>query len=114
MPKIRLREWQEDARKKWIEAGHRGIVAVVTGGGKTVFALACVEHLRPQTVLVVVPTVALLDQWWEEAANYFNVPLEDIHVVSGPRGMKTGTMNLAVLNTAAELPARGRSHKCML
>jgi superfamily II DNA or RNA helicase len=64
--------------------------------------------------LVVVPTVALLDQWWEEAASYFNVPLEDIHVVSGPRGMRTGTINLAVLNTAAELPARGRSHKCML
>ena|SRR5882672_5579720 len=114
MQRVRLRVWQEEAITKWSEAGHRGIVAVVTGGGKTVFALACVERLRPQTVLVVVPTVALLDQWWEEAASFFNVPLDDIHVVSGPRGMKTGTINLAVLNTAAELPARGRSHKCML
>lgn len=114
MHRVRLRGWQEEAAAKWIEAGRRGIVAVVTGGGKTVFALACVERIRPQTVLVVIPTVALLDQWWEEAANYFNVPLEDIHVVSGTRGMKTGTINLAVLNTAAELPARGRSHKCML
>lgn len=114
MHRLRLRGWQEQATAKWIAAGHRGIVAVVTGGGKTVFALACVERLRPQTVLVVIPTVALLDQWWEEAANYFNVPFEDIHVVSGARGMKTGTINLAVLNTAAELPERGRSHKCML
>jgi superfamily II DNA or RNA helicase len=114
MQRVRLRAWQEEAITAWIEAGHRGIVAVVTGGGKTVFALACVERLRPQTVLVVVPTVALLDQWWEEAASYFNVPLEDIHVVSGIRGMKTGTINLAVLNTAADLPVRGRTHKCML
>jgi superfamily II DNA or RNA helicase len=114
MARVRLRAWQEEATTTWIDAGHRGIVAVVTGGGKTVFALACVERLRPQTVMVVVPTVALLDQWWEEAASYFNVPLEDIHVVSGTRGMKTGTINLAVLNTAAELPARGRTHKCML
>jgi len=114
MQQVRLRAWQEEAITKWIDAGHRGIVAVVTGGGKTVFALACVERLRPQTVLVVIPTVALLDQWWEEAASYFNVPLEDIHVVSGTRGMRTGTINLAVLNTAAELPTRGRAHKCML
>jgi superfamily II DNA or RNA helicase len=114
MPRVHLRAWQEEAIAKWIATDHRGIVAVVTGGGKTVFALACVERLRPQTVLVVVPTVALLDQWWEEAANYFNVPLEDIHVVSGPRRMKTGTINLAVLNTAAELQVRGHSHKCML
>jgi len=114
MPRVHLRAWQDEAIAKWIAAGHRGIVAVVTGGGKTVFALACVERLRPQTVLVVVPTIALLDQWWEEAANYFNLPLEDIHVVSGSRGMKTGTINLAILNTAAELQARGHSHKCML
>jgi superfamily II DNA or RNA helicase len=114
MQRIHLRAWQQEATSKWVRAGHRGIVAVVTGGGKTIFALACVQRLRPQTVLVVVPTVALLDQWWEESASFFGLPLEDIHVVSGNGGMKTGTINLAVLNTAADLQARGRAHKCML
>jgi superfamily II DNA or RNA helicase len=62
----------------------------------------------------VVPTTALLDQWWEEAASHFNLPLEDINIVTGARGLKAGTINLAVLNTAAELPKRKYLPDCFL
>jgi superfamily II DNA or RNA helicase len=98
-----LRKWQKLALARWIEAGHRGIVSVVTGGGKTVFALACVRDFRPDTTLVVVPTVALLDQWWEEICSFFSLELDEVHVVSGRGHIRRGTVNIAVLNTASKL-----------
>jgi superfamily II DNA or RNA helicase len=109
-----LRDWQKTALNLWQEANHRGIVEVVTGGGKTVFALACVKELGPDTTMVVVPTLALLDQWWEEAAAFFNIPLDDIHIVTSSGRMRKGTINIAVLNSAAKLAAEGRAKKCFL
>lgn len=96
-----LRKWQQLALGEWMRAGNRGIASVVTGGGKTIFALACAEAIQPVTTLVVVPTQALLDQWWEEVASYFNLSLDEVHVVTGRRKIRSGTFNLAVLNTAS-------------
>jgi superfamily II DNA or RNA helicase len=71
---VELRAWQRDALELWSEQ-RRGIVAVVTGGGKTVFALAAAKLTlseRPALrVMVLVPTVALQDQWLEEIDQYF-------------------------------------------
>ncbi len=99
--------------KRWIANDHRGIISVVTGGGKTIFAISCVAQLRPDTTLIVVPTAALLEQWWEEAAFYFGIQLEEINVVRSSGRIKTGS-NLAVINTASELPAAGRWGKLLL
>lgn len=114
MPILPPRAWQIEAMRRWVAADHRGIISVVTGGGKTVFALSCVAELRPDTTLVVVPTAALLDQWWEEAAFYFSISLEEIHIVRGGGRLKTGSINLAVINTASELPTTGRWGKLFL
>src|SRR5215213_1340046 len=100
---IDLRDWQKLALGRWANAGHRGIVSVVTGGGKTVFALACMRELRAETVLVVVPTIALLDQWWEEVCSFFGLELDEVHILSARRRIRRGTINIAVLNTAAKL-----------
>jgi superfamily II DNA or RNA helicase len=112
--KLCLREWQKAALARWVAEGHRGIVAVVTGGGKTVFALSCIERIQPDTTLVVVPTTALLDQWWEEAANYFDLSLDEVNVITGNKRIKSGTINISVLNTAAKLQAEGRARPCFL
>lgn len=93
---------------RWREHHHRGIVSVVTGGGKTVFALSCIAELRPDTTLIVVPTAALLEQWWDEAASYFDIPLDAINVITGRSRIKMGSINLAVINTASGLPLEGR------
>ncbi len=114
MPKLSLRDWQREAMVRWHAADHRGIVSVVTGGGKTVFALSCIDQLQPDTSVVVVPTVALLDQWWSEAAAFFDLDLDEVHVVRGNGHIRTGTINLAVLNTASKLVERGRAPKCFL
>jgi superfamily II DNA or RNA helicase len=91
-----------------------GIIEVVTGGGKTVFALACVGEAKADTTLIVVPTTALLDQWWEEAANFFGLRLDDIHIISGAQRMRSGTINIAVLNTASKLASANRTTPCFL
>lgn len=61
------REWQRRAFHAWTEHEHRGVVSVVTGAGKTRFAEICISdflHRRPRgRVIIVVPTVALVDQW---------------------------------------------------
>lgn len=114
MPKLTPRGWQSTALAAWERADHRGIVSVVTGGGKTVFALSCIERLRPQATLIVVPTAALLEQWWEEAASYFDLNLDEVNIVSGSLRFKLGTINIAVLNTAAKLAAKMGEHECFL
>lgn len=114
MPKLNPRGWQVEALDLWERAGHRGIVSVVTGGGKTVFALSCIDRLKPIATLIVVPTAALLEQWWEEAANYFDLDLSEINIITGSLRFKLGTINIAVINTAAKLAERMKEHQCFL
>ena len=65
---MKLREWQETAFPLWWNR-KRGIVKVVTGGGKTVFAIHCLKQYlkenKNNSILIVVPSIALLDQWYE-------------------------------------------------
>lgn len=114
MPKLTPRGWQVEALAEWERADHRGIVSVVTGGGKTVFALSCIDRIKPIATLIVVPTAALLEQWWEEAASYFDLGLDEVNIVTGSLRFRVGTINIAVLNTAAKLAERIQEHKCFL
>ena len=65
---MKLRQWQEKAFPLWWTK-KRGIVKVVTGGGKTVFAIHCLtNYLKEQkdnSIFIIVPSIALLDQWYE-------------------------------------------------
>jgi superfamily II DNA or RNA helicase len=56
-----LRWYQEAALARWLE-GRRGVVALPTGAGKTLVALAAIARLGVAT-LCLVPTRVLLDQW---------------------------------------------------
>ena len=71
---MKLREWQEKAFPLWW-AKKRGIVKVVTGGGKTVFAIHCLtkylEEEKDNSIFIVVPSIALLDQWYEALQKTF-------------------------------------------
>lgn len=109
-----LRRWQREALEIWEANHYRGIVGAVTGGGKTIFALACIASRRPETALIVVPTVALLDQWWAEAASFFGLVLDDIHIVTGRGRLRPGAINIGVLNTAAKLASDSRCRELML
>ena len=114
MPKLTPRKWQIDALAAWEHANHRGIVSVVTGGGKTIFALSCVDQIKPLASLIVVPTTALLEQWWEESSSYFDLELDEINVIDGKLRFKLGAINIAVLNTAAKLAEKMDGPPCFL
>ena len=103
MPKLKPRNWQIEALAEWTKHANRGIVSVVTGGGKTVFALSCVDLVKPDATLIVVPTAALLEQWWEEATSYLDLAIDEVNIITGNGKVKAGTINIAVLNTAAKL-----------
>ncbi|MGN7132499.1 DEAD/DEAH box helicase [Rhodococcoides corynebacterioides] len=66
-----LRAWQKEAFEAWRAAGSRGIVEAVTGTGKTRVGVAAMLAARSmnQQVLVVVPTIDLLEQWFIEVKN---------------------------------------------
>ena len=55
-----LREWQKTALNLWIENKFHGIVEVATAGGKTFFALQCInEWLKDNPdgkVFIIVPS----------------------------------------------------------
>ncbi len=61
---ISLREYQEKALERWL-ADRRGCIVLPTGSGKTHVALAAINELSVAT-LIVVPTLALIDQWKEK------------------------------------------------
>jgi superfamily II DNA or RNA helicase len=56
-----LRWYQEAALARWLES-RRGVIALPTGAGKTLVALAAIARLGV-TALCLVPTRVLLDQW---------------------------------------------------
>ena len=97
--------WQEQAVERWEAEGDRGVVAVVTGGGKTYFALLAYQRLvarRPDArLVVVVPTIALLDQWAVTLVADLKVQPEDLALISGenPRG-QLRRISVIVINTA--------------
>ena len=72
---MKLREWQEKAFPLWW-AKKKGIIKVVTGGGKTFFAIHCLkkylEEDPSKSILIVVPSIALLDQWYESLSQEFS------------------------------------------
>jgi len=99
-----LRAWQSEALSKWGQAGGRGIVEVVTGGGKTRFALAATtKWLQDQhgdwTVLIIVPTSALQDQWYVNLTDDLGVQREQISVWPEERD-PSRKFHLMVINTA--------------
>lgn len=72
-----LMDHQFEAIKSWRNANRTGILKHATGSGKTITALNAIrEHLESgNPSLVIVPSVLLLSQWDEEAAQ----ELEDLN-----------------------------------
>lgn len=69
-----LRWYQEAALAHWRAAGSRGVVALPTGAGKTLVALAAIAELGVAT-LCLVPTRVLLDQWARALAASSDQPI---------------------------------------
>lgn len=67
----KLRPYQEEALEKWRSNGYTGIIALPTGAGKTVIAIAGIAELGVKT-LVVVYTKEQVKQWIEAIRHFTN------------------------------------------
>ena len=64
------RPYQVEAYEAWAKNGRQGVFAMATGTGKTVTSLNCAlqEYQKRENyqLLILVPTIALVEQWIEE------------------------------------------------
>lgn len=99
-----LRKWQREALQKW-QRNLRGIVKVVTGAGKTIFAEQCMRLFHDRhpygRSIIIVPTVALLDQWFVSLVEDLSVDESEIACFSGEgKATSLNRVNIFVINTA--------------
>ncbi len=67
---IVLRPYQEEALVKFKSADNKGILAMATGAGKTITALACASSIEDLDLIIIcVPTKDLVKQWMDELDN---------------------------------------------
>jgi superfamily II DNA or RNA helicase len=73
--RLELRDYQVEALNSWHKSGMRGTVVQTTGTGKTYLAIKIIgdELEKGGSVAVIVPTIALADQWRQRIADYLNV-----------------------------------------
>lgn len=102
-----------------MSAAYHGVVQVVTGGGKTTFAQLCMDALRRTEpdlrFTIIVPTQALLDQWYVALLEDLGLTESDIGLFSGRGKSNARLVNLMVVNTARTYaPRLAAAHPCML
>ena len=114
-----LRAWQVDAIKEWELSHHRGMIEVVTGGGKTRFALAATyrwltSNSVDSAVAIIVPTTALQDQWYVNLVSDLGVSPADICLWPERRD-PSRKFHVMVVNTARNRMSEiAKAHKSIL
>ena len=67
-------QYQKDAYQAWCNRNKRGVFAMATGTGKTITSLNCAleEYYNDgfYRLIILVPSLALVDQWEEEVTNF--------------------------------------------
>jgi len=106
-----LHPWQKEAVDAWVRGFESrpftGTLEIVTGGGKTLIALACAaraaEEKSELCLAVVVPTEALARQWRQNLLRYTTLQPEEVGLL-GAGGKATFAdfrAIVAVINTAS-------------
>jgi len=99
------REYQIQAYNNWVDNDYKGIFAMATGTGKTITSLNCVLSefkKNPQKiyhVLILVPTITLVEQWEREVKS-FN--FQEIYKISSKINWQNEVTTL--LSTAKRIP----------
>lgn len=105
--KFQAREWQKKALSMWENNSYRGIVRVATGGGKTIFSELCIlKFLAIKSngkVLIIVPTIALAEQWAVNLEEELSVQPAEINIIRGLKKLILKRFNIVVINTARKL-----------
>lgn len=70
---IELRPYQKEALEKWIENNYRGVIALPTGAGKSIVALATLTRVNTRTLIIAYTKEQVL-QWREFILKYTTIP----------------------------------------
>ena len=102
---VNLYDYQERAIEKWINNGYQGFFEMATGTGKTITALSCAVRLfsvlNSLVVIVIVPTLPLASQWYDEIMNFGFVDIVSANSKNSRWSMEIQQM----LNRARRKPA---------
>lgn len=99
------RPYQVDAYNNWVTNGYKGIFAMATGTGKTITSLNCVlsefksNINEPYHVIILVPTITLVNQWEKEVRS-FN--FQEVYKISSKVAWQNDVTTL--LSTAKRIP----------
>ena len=108
---VSLHSWQEKCRDTWFGKDNnncKGVAKVVTGAGKTILALSIAEKLQNELnpnlkLIIIVPTIVLLNQWYEVIEQHSNIPKQFIRRMGGGHKenlSNNGQILIAVINSA--------------
>ena len=103
--------WQEGCITRWKKKG-KGTVKVVTGGGKTLLRLRDPLEMDSRNtlldkelrVVIVVPTIVLMHQWYDTLIEHGNLPEQAIGRLGGgyDDGFENHRVLIAVLTSASK------------
>ncbi len=101
--KTSLRPYQEEALNKWLET-KRGIIALPTGAGKTIIAIAAITLLGVRT-LIVTFTKDQMFQWRDMFLKYTDITYDKIGLYYGDE-KRLGPITITTYQTAYRHVAR--------
>ena len=100
------RGWQLKAFNSWIINNHRGVFSIVTGGGKSIYGMMCIQEALSKKIvdkaLIVIPTITLQDQWQINLSEFFNLPINEISIWRS-KNQKISRINLCVINSLSKI-----------
>jgi superfamily II DNA or RNA helicase len=95
------RPYQQEAITAWATHRRRGVVVLPTGAGKTLVAEMAISEVGRST-LVVVPTIDLMNQWYDELLEAFDA---EIGLIGGGY-FETGAITVTTYSSAFRLMER--------
>ena len=115
---IKPRKWQREALDLWAKE-YRGILKVVTGGGKTILAILALRLFLDKNpnkqVLILVPSISLLDQWFLELEKFLGNKVEIGIYGGGFKAKKSSQIILTTMDSAKKaLSFIKNTEKCFL
>jgi len=101
-------ERQAESVNKWLKSNGKGTIVAATGVGKTVIALKCIQKVRTKypnlSVLVLVPTTQLKEQWESELEKW-NVSNNSRVTVMNGASKRSDSCDMLIIDEAHRINA---------
>lgn len=98
---VEPRPYQQEAISGWHASGRRGVVILPTGAGKSLVAQMAIE-LTKRSTLVVVPTIDLMNQWYDLLLSSFEA---EVGLIGGGY-FETGAITVTTYASAFRMMER--------